>query len=249
MGVAGVGASLVSGCGQFNQPNEPGQNAIVDPVIFTRVAAPKTTAAKGTSIAYSDSPRDAVLYVPQGYQQSSPAPFVLMLDSENSAASATLSLFQPYADANGLVLLAIESALSTWDIIAGGDYGPDVAFINAALAAAFNEVNVDPARVSVEGFSDGGSYALAVGLTNGALFSRVMAFSPKYIAPYTPSGSKPKFFLSYGINDTVLDVTDGGDYINSTLLGRGYDINYSRFNGVHEIPDAVVQQAIAWLAT
>jgi phospholipase/carboxylesterase len=249
MGVAGVGASLISGCGQFNTPDAPPEQELIDPILFTRVTPPKTTALKGTTIAYSDTPRDAVLYVPQSYQPSVPAPFVLMLDGENSVASVSLSLFQPYADANGLVLLAVESALTTWDIVAGDAYGPDVAFINGALAAAFNEVNVDPARVTVEGFSDGGSYALAVGLTNGALFSRVVAFSPKYLAPYTPNGPKPKFFVSDGINDPIIDITDGGDFINSTLVGRGYDVNYVRFNGVHEIPDAVVQQAIAWMGT
>jgi predicted esterase len=249
MGVAGVGASLISGCGQFNHPTEPAEEALIDPIVFTRVTAPKNSALKGTTIPYSDSPRDAVLYVPQSYQPSAPAPFVLMLDGENSVASVSLSLFQPYADANGLVLLAIESALTTWDIIADGAYGPDIAFINGALAAAFNEVNVDAARVTVEGFSDGGSYALAVGLTNGALFSRVIAFSPKYLAPYTPNGPKPQFFLSDGISDPVVDITDGGDFINSTLVGRGYDVDYVRFDGVHEIPDAVVQQAVAWMGT
>ncbi len=249
MGVAGVGASLIPGCGQFHQPTGPAEQALNDPILFTRVAAPKNSATKGTTIPYSDTPRDAVMYVPHTYQPSSAAPFVLMLDGESSTASASLSLFQPYADANGLVLLAIESALPTWDIVEGGAYGPDIAFINAALAAAFNEVNVDPARVSIEGFSDGASYALAVGLTNGALFSRVIAFSPKFLAPYTPAGAKPKFFLSGGISDTVIDITDGTDFINSTLVGRGYAVDYVRFNGVHEIPDAVVQQSIAWMAT
>ncbi len=249
MGVAGVGASLISGCGQFNTPDAPTQEVLNDPILFTRVTTPKSTVLKGTTIAYTDTPRDAVLYVPQSYQPSSPSPFVLMLDGENSVASVSLSLFQPYADANGLVLLAVESALTTWDIVAGDAYGPDIAFINAALAATFNEVNVDPARVSIEGFSDGGSYALAVGLTNGALFSRVMAFSPKFLPQYTPNGAKPNFFLSGGVNDAVVDITDGTDFINSTLVGRGYEVDYVRFDGAHEIPDAVVQQAIAWMGT
>jgi predicted esterase len=249
MGVAGVGASLISGCGQSHDPAAPVQEALIDPIIGTRVTAPKSSVAKGTTIAYSDTPRDAVLYVPQSYQPSSPAPFVMMLDAENSNASASLGMFQAYADASGVVLLAVESAQYTWDIVAGGSYGPDIAFINVALSAAFNEVNVDPARVTVEGFSDGGSYALAVGLTNGALFSRVIAFSPKYLAPYTPAGAKARLFISDGISDPVVDITDGGDFINSTLVGRGYDVRYVRFNGAHEIPDAVVQQAVAWMGT
>jgi len=33
------------------------------------------------------------------------------------------------------------------------------------------------------GFSDGASYALSVGITNGDLFTHVIAFSPGFVAP------------------------------------------------------------------
>ena len=39
---------------------------------------------------------------------------------------------------------------------------------------------VDPSRVAVGGFSDGASYALSLGLTNGDLFTHVLAFSPGF---------------------------------------------------------------------
>jgi phospholipase/carboxylesterase len=126
---------------------------------------------------------------------------------------------------------------------------PHVFFINYALAAAFNEVNVDPARVTVEGFSDGASYALAMGLTNGALFSRVISFSAKYIAPYTPAGGKPSFFMSQGSSDIVSDPTQAGDFIDSTLTARGYAVDYVKFDGAHEVPDAIVQQAVSWMVS
>jgi predicted esterase len=86
------------------------------------------------------------------------------------------------ADEAGLVLLAPESRGTTWDVLRGG-YGPDVAFIDRALEQTFGRYAVDPRRLAVGGFSDGASYALSLGITNGDLFGHVLAFSPGFMAP------------------------------------------------------------------
>ena len=52
-----------------------------------------------------------------------------------------------------------------------GRYGSDIAFIDRALAQIFNRNAIDPSKVAIAGFSDGASYALSVGLTNGDLFT------------------------------------------------------------------------------
>jgi phospholipase/carboxylesterase len=244
MGVAGLGTSLLSGC--LKGVTEP--PLMKDPILTTRVTAPKGTATIGATVPYAVGGQDAVLYVPAGYQPSTPAPFVLMLHGEGEVALTALNLFQPHADAAGLVLLAVDSSSTTWDVIVGDEYGPDVTFINSALAAAFNQVNVDPTRVSIEGFSDGASYALAMGRTNGTFFSRIMAFSPGEEPGYDPTG-KPKIFLSQGLNDPINIAAETGEFFNQQLIAAGYSVDFVEFNGVHEIPDVVVQQAIAWMAT
>jgi predicted esterase len=244
MGVAGLGTSFLSGC--LKGVTEP--TPLANPIITTQITAPKGTATKGLTIPYANGGQDAVLYVPAGYQPSVPAPFVLMLHGENQAALTALNLFQPYADAGGIVLLAVDSSTTTWDVIASEQYGPDVTFINAALAAAFNQINVDPARVSIEGFSDGASYALAMGRTNGNLFSRIIAFSPGEQPGYTPTG-KPKIFMSQGLSDPLNLPSETGEFFNQQLTAAGYSVDFVEFSGVHEIPDAIVQQAIAWMAT
>jgi phospholipase/carboxylesterase len=253
MGVAGVGAMVLPGCAAFKDPAAPTNSGTLlnDPVIVARVTAPKGTAAlKGTTVVYSspDQTEEAFLYVPANYSPATPAPLLLMLHDENSTSFSTLQLYLPHADAAGLVLLAVDSVAQSWDIVTTGFYGPDVGFINAALAATFNVVNVDPARVAVEGFSNGAAYALAIGLTNGDLFSRVIAFAPAAIEPYTPEG-KPSFFLAQGLNDQVYDITQTGRVLNQNLTTKGYSVDYVEFNGGHEMPDAIVQQSIAWLAS
>ena len=65
----------------------------------------------------------------------------------------------------GIILLAPDSRGATWDDLpaAQGSFGPDVAFINAALAQTFALYNVDAARLGIQGFSDGATYALGLG--------------------------------------------------------------------------------------
>jgi phospholipase/carboxylesterase len=248
MGLAGVGASLLSGCQSLKGADQPVDLPLNDPVLIARVYAPKGTVLQGTTVPYNAGSQQALLYVPASYHASTPAPFLLMLHGEGAVASAALSVFQPYADTLGLVIMAVDSSSTTWDTLYEGFYGPDVSFINGSLTAAFSEVNVDPARVSIGGFSDGASYALTVGLTNGDLFSRAILFSPGVLPPYTPKG-KPKFFMSQGASDPLFDAVDSGRFLSQKLIAAGYDVDYQEFSGGHELPDAIVQLAVAWMTT
>jgi hypothetical protein len=63
---------------------------------------------------------------------------------------------------------------------------------------------VDPTRLAVGGFSDGTSYALSLGLTNGDLFSHVLAFSPGFAVPARRRG-RPRLFLSHGARPGAAD--------------------------------------------
>jgi phospholipase/carboxylesterase len=178
MGVAGVGASLLSACQVFKGVEQPTETPLLSPVILTKVTAPTGSAVIGTSVPYSSASQEAFMYVPTGYKASVPSAFMLIFHPENATAFAGISLFQPHADAANIVLLSVDSYGTTWDYILNENYGLDVQFVNFALQAAFNVVNVDATRVAVGGFSDGGTYALTVGRTNGNLFSHVIAFSP-----------------------------------------------------------------------
>ena len=190
--------------------------------------------------------RDGRLYVPAGYTPHRSAPLVLMLHGAGGSAEGALRPFRERADARGLLLLAPESRGATWDFIRG-TYGPDVAFIDGALAEVFRRRAVDPARVSIEGFSDGASYALSLGLTNGDLFGRVVAFSPCVVAPAANVG-RPRIFLSHGTRDRILPIDGCGRPIAARLRGDGYDVHYREFDGPHTVPPEVALEALDWLA-
>jgi len=172
--------------------------------LLARPTQATRTAPSGLQPLGLSTQRDGLLYVPKNYQASRPAPLVVMLHGAGGDARGGLTPFQNLADATGLILLAPASRGRTWDVLVGG-YGPDIALIDQALAQTFSRYAVDPTRIAIEGFSDGASYALSVGITNGDLFSHVIAFSPGFMRPASQVG-EPRLFISHGTEDSVLPI-------------------------------------------
>ena len=196
-------------------------------------------------LGLSDSERDGVLYRPAGLRADRPAPLLLLLHGATGSGRHVIRGLQEVADARGVLLLAPDSRAYTWDIVLGG-FGPDIAFVDRALRAAFQQQSVAPNRVAVGGFSDGASYALTLGLANGDLFSRVAAFSPGFVGDVVRRGS-PRFFVSHGTRDTILPIETCGRRIARELLGLGYAVRYVEFDGGHAVTPEVAKAAMDWL--
>jgi phospholipase/carboxylesterase len=188
--------------------------------------------------------RDGMLYVPTGYQTDHPAPLALMLHGAGGDAQGGLFALVDLADEANLLLLAPESRRRTWDMLMDG-YGPDVAFIDRAVAQTFSRYTVDPARLAIGGFSDGASYALSLGIANGDLFSHILAFSPGFIAPPGQEGT-PRIFVSHGTRDQVLPIDACSRRIVPALQRAGYEIRYREFDGGHTVPPEISRDALAW---
>lgn len=212
--------------------------------LLARPGQPTETTSPGLHPLNLDRDRDALLYVPASYQPDQPAPLVLSLHGAGGNESSGLYPLRDLADGAGLLLLSPASRRQTWDVIRGG-YGPDVAFIDRALVAAFARCAVDPNRLAVSGFSDGASYALSLGITNGDLFGDVMAFSPGFMAPADQRGS-PRIFVSHGVNDAVLAIDRTSHRIVPQLERAGYDVLYHEFDGPHTVPPEIAREALEW---
>jgi len=196
----------------------------------------------------SSSGRDGVLYVPEAYRADQPAPFVLWLHGAGGYGRfAALSWWKTKCDELGIVLLAPDSRDRTWDGALGG-FGPDVTFIDGALADVFSRCNVDPARLCVAGFSDGASYALSLGLVNGDLFRKVTAFSPGFIVPAEWHGT-PTFFVSHGRQDPILPIDVAGRRVVTQLQRGGYRVRFREFDGGHTMPPEIHDEAISWMVS
>ena len=190
--------------------------------------------------------RDGYLYVPATSRAKRPAPLVLLLHGAGEDARAGLALLRGQADRAGLILLAPTSRGPTSDVIVGrGRYGPDVAAIDRALERTFSRYAVDPARVAVGGYSDGASYALSLGITNGDLFTHVLAFSPGFMTPAAQRGS-PRIFVSHGTRDKWLPIDRCSRRIVPQLERAGYDVRYREFEGGHMVPFEIGYEAVDW---
>ncbi|HEX8144718.1 MAG TPA: alpha/beta hydrolase-fold protein [Pyrinomonadaceae bacterium] len=204
----------------------------------------KTAGPSGLQQLKLESKRDGFIYVPDGVSAEHPAPLLLMLHGAGGNARQSIPLLQHFADSSGLILLMPDSRQQTWDVIAGG-YGPDVAYIDRALEQTFDLYNVDPARIAISGFSDGASYALSLGATNGNLFTHVIAFSPGFMAPASEHGS-PALFISHGTGDRVLPIDACSRKIVSRVKRAGYRVRYKEFDGPHTVPAEIAGEALEW---
>jgi phospholipase/carboxylesterase len=240
--LAAVVVLLVAGCGggddeaEQPQPPAPPSEAATQGRLTSR-PADSVDVAGPAGLRTIDG---ATLYVPPGDE---PKTVVLSLHGAGSDPAEPIALLRPHADRAGLILLAPKSTGQTWDIGQGG-FGPDVAAIDELLEQVFSEYEVDD--VAVAGFSDGASYALSLGLSNGDLFRSVIGFSPGYIAFSEPQGM-PRLFISHGTQDSILPIGRTSRRGVPQLRAAGYSVEYEEFEGDHEVPPRIARQAVDWL--
>ncbi len=175
-------------------------------------------------------------------QLRTPAALLVFFHGAGGTADSALPHVRDAAAEHGVLVLAPSSAASTWDLLTGG-LGRDVAALDAALEHVFARHPVD--RVAVGGFSDGGSYAVSLGVANGDLAQAVLAFSPGFLAPPSQVG-QPRVWVSHGTGDRVLPVDRCGRRVVATLSRAGYDVTYEEFDGGHVVPPHLVDQAFTW---
>jgi phospholipase/carboxylesterase len=196
-----------------------------------------------------DRERDAILRVPQTVGQS-PLPLFVMLHGATQSAEDMFWYLGLTSDEAGVAVLAPNSRDTTWDAIGGGGFGGgfgvDVSFLDRALTRVFETTEIDPARISIGGFSDGASYGISLGLINGDLFHSVVAFSPGFVISGAEQG-RPRIFISHGTHDHILPINSCGRRIATTLKGRGYDVTFREFDGDHEIPSDVAREGLRWI--
>jgi phospholipase/carboxylesterase len=233
--------------------------------LHERPTRPTVSIEPGTHRLGLGRSRDGLLYVPKGIDPRALSPLLVMMHGAGNQARAMQFTF-PLAEEFRVVVLAPDSRGTTWDAILGmagvetdscieigpehasaaNDwYGPDVRFLDRALAHTFARCAIDPTRMALGGFSDGASYALSLGLSNGDLFRSILAFSPGFISSVRPV-AKPRVLVSHGTRDRVLPIGAASRVIVEQLRKDRYDVTYREFEGDHSVPPAVARDGFAW---
>lgn len=190
-----------------------------------------------------DAGRDGVLYVPE---TAGPAASLLVfLHGATGTGRAHLRAVLGAVDRYGVILVAPDSRGPTWDLIVERRFGPDVAFLDRVLHAVVDRVDADTRRLAIGGVSDGASYALSIGLTNGDVLPTVLAFSPGFLVAPNPTG-EPRIFISHGRSDPMLPIDACSRSFVPAMRGVGYEVNFREFDGGHTVPPPISDEAVRW---
>ncbi|RDK07061.1 alpha/beta hydrolase [Cupriavidus lacunae] len=186
--------------------------------------------------------RDAVLYVPEDLPAGVPVPLLVMFHGAGGFPEKVLPYLEAHAQRRKFLVLAPHSLYPTWDIVIGGN-GPDLERLHQALTAVTSRYRIEPGRLAFAGFSDGASYALSLGITNGDIASHVIAFSGGFMSVFMQEGT-PRVFIAHGLADEQLPIATSGRAHAARLKAAGYDVEYIEFDGLHVIHAPVVERAI-----
>lgn len=237
------GALISAALGSCRSQTEPREST--NGRLTSRPRSNIETLVSGEQALGLDRARDAILKLPTKLSRA-PLPLIVILHGAGQSAEWMLGRVASQADEAGVAVLSPYSRDYSWDAV-HGSFGPDVNFINRALERVFDSVSIDPTRIAIGGFSDGATYAISLGLINGDIFNRVIAFSPGFVIDGSTNG-KPLIFISHGTEDPILPIDRCGRRIVRGLTQRGYSVIFREFEGKHEVPANIAQEAMEWLA-
>ena len=159
-------------------------------------------------------PDEAIAYIPS--TAGTRAPLLVLLHGAGRRADQMIEYLTVEADERGIVLLAPTSSGATWDTVSRAQQPPsldsmlanslahrfstsrDAARVEAAIAALGKTIPVDRSRTVLAGFSDGATFALAMGLSRDHPFFAVIAWSPGIAIETSRPARGRRVFVSHG---------------------------------------------------
>ena len=161
--------------------------------------------------------------------------------------------YRAEAAARDALFLIPRSTDFTWDLLTGTNR-PDLDFLEQVYAGIYSRLPVDPDRQALIGYSDGASYALAIGLSNPRRFRAVMGWAAGFVAidgsGIGPDDPKPRILLEHGTHDVVFPF-EQVCVPNVELLRRlGYEVDLRiDEGGIHWPKPAFQSLALDWFLT
>ncbi len=231
---------LLGACGDLVAPQDRNSK------LSARPGAPYLPRPEGLTRLGLGEERDGFLYVPERYHHRFHLPLMVMLHGAGGSAEGAWLPWIDLAQERKMLLLALDARGFTWDLMENGTFGPDVEFLNRALAFTFARCRVHPGHIALGGFSDGATYALSLGVANGDLFSHLVAFAPVAFFPATSPVGEPRIYVFQGTQDFAL-LGPTRNEIVPQLLRLGHQVIYEEFDAGHTVTLDVSKKALDWV--
>ena len=181
-------------------------------------------------------------------------PLLVLLHGAGHEQATMVEHFEAEADKRGLVLLAPDSRGVSWDKVLAAEAppsvdspianqqshsfsrSPDADRVEQAIANLAKILPVDRAHTVLAGFSDGATFALAMGMSRDHPFAAVIAWSPGIAIRTDNPARGRKVYISHGRTDPILkfDVTKSD--IVPLVKSEGGDVTFVPFDGGHDAP-------------
>ena len=204
-------------------------------------------------------PDGAIAFIPASAvpSPSKGAPLLVLLHGAGHRELDLVRHFADEAEARGIVLLAPSARGVTWDTVSTAEDppsrysalanerarrftgSPDAGRVEAAIAELARAVPVDRARTVLAGFSDGATFALAMGMSREHAFAAVIAWSPGIAIRTADPAKGRRVFISHGRQDPILRYSDTCGEIVPLVESEGAAVAFVPFDGGHDAPPAV----------
>jgi predicted esterase len=192
----------------------------------------------------------AVLLTPDVIQPGRRYPLITVLHGAGRQDEMLVRACHGQPEKRQALFLVPRSVLPTWDLIAS-DGRDDLDFLAHAYDLIYRRYPVDPARQALLGYSDGASYALAIGLSNPHVFCAVMGWAAGFLAiddrRLRETDPKPAVLLEYGTHDELFPFDRVALPMRETLQQMGYSVEFRVDQGGRHWPSGSFQsEALDW---
>ena len=213
-------------------------------------AVPETDDAPAGTGRIQHGEQLAWVVTPPAIEPGRAYPLVVVLHGAGRQDEMIVKGLQTERERTDAIFVVPRSLGMTWDLIEGTD-GPDLRFLDGVLHSLYRRYRIDPARRALAGYSDGASYALAIGLSNPRTFSAAMAWAAGFLAIDTPNlqpdDPKPRVFLEYGTHDQLFPFERVAVPMREVLERMGYPLEFRvDEGGIHWPRREFLRDALDW---
>ena len=173
-----------------------------------------------------------VTTLPPNFDKSKPAPLIVALHGYGSNAEDIASAWRAPAAAVGAILIAPQALQKagggfSWGVVEQGEF-----LVMRAIEKTRAEYNVDPKRIVLTGFSQGGGMSFTIGVRHPDMLAGVIPVAGFYDhrvdpIPAQPGVRLPKFVIMNGAKDEEADNNRGAakrlEAIDVPVLLRIYE--------------------------